>query len=191
MSASSPDQKNMPNIELFGGLDGLRKVLIEFYERIFKDPMISYLFAAQNKALLVERELEWTAKALGYPIEYKGKGIARAHQAHAIRRGHFFRRNQLLLETLQSQALPKECIDWWMEHSAAMERAILGRAQGGKACEETANGEGEQLELSTGHIVHPTTHNLNQDKQVNTHTSTNASAVWHSLSPVDGVTNES
>lgn len=144
MSMSRINPQNSPPIEDFGGLEGLKEVLTEFYDKIFTDPMISYLFQGQDKALLVERELEWTAKALGYPIEYKGKGLAKAHQAHAIRRGHFFRRNQLLLQTLEQKSLPPECIEWWMLHSAALEKAILGRAQGGQACEETANGEGEQ-----------------------------------------------
>ena len=144
MSISHFSEKKSPSIELFGGLEGLRAILTEFYGLIFADPMISYLFAGQDKELLIERELEWTARALGYPIKYRGKGIAKAHQNHAIRRGHFFRRNQLLLQTLQNQTLPSECIDWWMQHSAALEKAILGRAHGGQACEETANGEGEQ-----------------------------------------------
>lgn len=144
MSISHANQANLPSIERFGGIEGIRTVLTEFYDLVFLDPMISYLFVGQDKKLLIEREVEWTAKALGYPIEYKGKGIAKAHQAHSIRRGHFFRRNQLLLQTLEKQALPTECTEWWMQHSAALERAILGRAQGGQACEETANGEGEQ-----------------------------------------------
>ena len=45
-----------------------------------------------------------------------------------------------------------------MQHSAALEKAILGRAQGGQACEETANGEGEQKSV---HSVtkEPSAHN--------------------------------
>ena len=158
MSISHFSEKKPPAIERFGGLEGLRAVLTEFYGLIFADPMISYLFIGQDKDLLIERELEWTAKALGYPIKYKGKGLAKAHQAHSIRRGHFFRRNQLLLQTLQNRTLPEECIDWWMQHSAALEKAILGRAQGGQACEETANGEGEQKSV---HSVtkEPSAHN--------------------------------
>ena len=132
-------QQTIPSIEAFGGLDGIKKVLLAFYRRVFTDPMIGYLFQKQSMEQLVERETQWTAKALGVKIEYQGQPLAKAHQKHPIRRGHFHRRNQLLFQTLEEQNLPKECILWWKQHSLAMERAILGQAHHDQACEQTAN----------------------------------------------------
>jgi len=101
--------------------------------------MIGYLFAGQDPERLVERELEWTARALGVEIEYQGRPLAQAHRNHPIRRGHFHRRNQILLESIQQLELPTEVYHWWGAHSAALERVILGHASEDVRCERTAD----------------------------------------------------
>ena len=51
----------------------LRAVLADFYDRVFADVMIGFMFAGKDRAHLVEREYELTAKLLGAPgIVYRG-----------------------------------------------------------------------------------------------------------------------
>lgn len=128
-----------PDLKDFGGEEGLRRVLIDLYTRIFDDPMISYLFVGKDPTLLIEREFEWTAKALGLDLAYQGRSMAEAHQRHPIRRGHFHRRNELLNEAMIAHNLPLHCVEWWQAHSQALENAILGTARSDKRCESTAN----------------------------------------------------
>lgn len=138
VSVTTPSVARDP-LSLAGGLDGLRAHLSEFYRRVFRDPMIGYLFMGQDQARLVERELEWTARAFGAELPYQGRPLRAAHAQHPIRRGHFFRRNQLLLDTLKERGAPEELIEEWMSHSRALEAAILGRAAGVEGCEVTSD----------------------------------------------------
>ena len=136
-----------PPLSSFGGLDGIRTILEYFYRRVFSDPMIGYLFVGQDLQRLVTRELEWTASALGVAIDYRGQPLARAHQRHPIRRGHFHRRNQLLLESMEACGLSPEASLWWRAHSLALESAILGQVAEDGDCERAANearGQDEQ-----------------------------------------------
>lgn len=141
---SNPDQQIQTTqhedlLSLAGGLDGLRAHLTEFYARVFRDPMIGYLFMKQDPARLIERELEWTARMFGADLPYEGRPLRVAHAQHPIRRGHFFRRNQILLDTLIARGAPPTLIEAWMSHSKALESAILGRASGIEGCEVTSD----------------------------------------------------
>jgi len=141
MSASSDIEldEGQDMISIAGGLEGIRGHLTEFYQRVFKDPMIGYLFSGQDQGRLIEREVEWTARAFGAQVPYAGRPLRKAHSKHPIRRGHFFRRNQILLDTLTARGAPQALIDHWMEHSRALEASILGRAAGVEGCEVTSD----------------------------------------------------
>ena len=125
-----------------GGVEGLRVALTRFYDSVFIDPMIGYLFAGQDKQRLIEREVEWTARAFGAEVPYEGRPLREAHKRHPIRRGHFHRRNQILREVLASLRLPPEAAQAWLAHSESLERAILGGASNDTRCERTSD-EGE------------------------------------------------
>ena len=128
-----------PPLSAFGGLEGIRETLTTFYQRVYQDPMIGYLFVGQEMARLIEREVEWTARALGLEVEYQGRPLRQAHGAHPIRRGHFHRRNQLLIESIKARGLSEEALQWWRAHSASLEAAILGGATNDTRCEQTSN----------------------------------------------------
>jgi truncated hemoglobin YjbI len=142
----TPVKITPPPLSSFGGLDGLRSTLEHFYQRVFNDPMIGYLFVGQDQQRLIDRELEWTARALGVALDYQGRPLARVHQRHPIRRGHFHRRNQLLLESIEQCGLPSDVYRWWQAHSASLEVAILGSASNDTRCEQTADEENQDEE---------------------------------------------
>lgn len=122
--------------EQLGGEARLRLILADFYRRVFADAMIGYLFAGQDPARLVELEFQLTAKMLGAPVEYSGRSIRAAHEKHAIRRGHFHRRNAILSETLADHGVPAAVVEAWMGHSRALERAVLApAARADSACD--------------------------------------------------------
>ena len=142
----TPVKLKPPPLSSFGGLDGLRATLEHFYQHVFSDPMIGYLFAGQDQQRLIDREFEWTARALGVALDYQGRPLARVHQRHPIRRGHFHRRNQLLLESIEHRGLPSDVYRWWRAHSASLEVAILGSASNDTRCEQTADEENQEKE---------------------------------------------
>jgi len=125
---------------LAGGEEGLRVLLSDFYDRVFRDPMIGYLFMGQDKTRLIEREVEWTARLFGAEVSYQGRPLREAHSRHPIRRGHFHRRNQILKDVLRTHHVPEALFEAWSAHSDALETAILGPAAGSKDCEQTSEG---------------------------------------------------
>jgi hemoglobin len=139
--ASDPQASDLLN--QLGGVEGLRVALTRFYDRVFIDPMIGYLFTGQDKQRLIEREVEWTARAFGAELPYEGRPLREAHRHHPIRRGHFHRRNQILREVLAALRLPPEAARAWIAHSESLERAILGGATDDARCERTADEGGE------------------------------------------------
>lgn len=121
------------------GRDGVRAVVAEFYERVFRDVMIGFMFEGKNKRHLIEREWEFACGFLGDPeIKYTGRPMRTAHAAHTIFGGHFERRLQILRETMHDQAVDPEVQASWIEHTQAL-RAQITRDQGSE-CKDTGEG---------------------------------------------------
>jgi hemoglobin len=142
-------EKTPRNIDKIGGLQGLNHIMTDFYKRIFDDPMIAYLFQGQNQQKLIDREVEWTARLLGETeIEYQGQSLKRAHSKHPIRRGHFFRRHQLLIQTLKQHQVPHEIQEVWLAHSLSLIHVILGAAKNDDRCEMSSQDPKTQNQLT-------------------------------------------
>jgi hemoglobin len=117
----------MPDPSLFDqiGSDRLRAVIADFYDRVFADVMISYLFAGKNKAHLIDREWELTARMLGAAdVRYTGRSMRDAHAHHSILGGHFDRRLQLLKDALAAHAVPPAVFDAIVDHTEALRSQI-------------------------------------------------------------------
>lgn len=112
-----------------GGPDRLRALLVDFYDRVFGDVLIGYLFAGKSRERLVERELQFTLAAMGDPTPYRGRGMVEAHAALSIQGGHFERRQQLLRETCDAHGLPAEVRDFWLAHNESL-RPLVTRSSG-------------------------------------------------------------
>ena len=112
--------------ELYGriGGDALRDVLHEFYDRMFDDVMIGFLFHGKDKARLIDKEWEFTARLLGHDVEYTGRSMPDAHRRSPILGGHFERRLQLLREVLEDHAVDAEVRRVWLEHTLRLRETI-------------------------------------------------------------------
>jgi hemoglobin len=107
-----------------GGAERLREILVDFYDRVFADVMIGYLFKRANKERLVERELELALSAMGEDVAYQGKDLRAAHAPHQIQGGHFERRQQILRETCDEHGLPAAVRDFWLAHNEQLRPLI-------------------------------------------------------------------
>ena len=126
-----------PLYQLAGGEDAIRSVVADFYDRVFADIMIGFLFAGQDKARLVARETELALQQLGHPDSvYTGRDLRAAHARHPIMGGHFDRRAQILKETIEAHDLPEAVGRSWLEHTQALRSQITGDAQG--TCDDEA-----------------------------------------------------
>jgi hemoglobin len=103
----------------------LRAVLADFYDRVFADVMIGFMFAGKDRAHLVEREYELTARMLGAPgVAYRGLPMRTAHGRHTIFGGQFERRLQLLKQTIADHGVDPDVARVWIEHTLALRPQI-------------------------------------------------------------------
>ncbi len=127
--------------ELFAkiGEARLRAVIADFYDRVFPDVMIGFMFAGKNKQHLIDREYEMTAKFLGAPgVTYTGRTMRAAHGGHTIFGGHFERRLQILRETIADHDVDLEVTRVWIEHTLALRDQIT--RDKGSECKDTSAG---------------------------------------------------
>lgn len=108
------------------GPDALRAVVIDFYDRVFRDVMIGYMFEGKDRQRLIDKEVELSAKFLGGEVPYTGKSMREAHASLHIFGGHFDRRLQLLRNTLRDQGVDAEVAAAWVAHHEAMRGMVVG-----------------------------------------------------------------
>ncbi len=130
----------MKSSELFDkiGAAKLRAVVTDFYDRIFPDVMIGFMFAGKNKQQLIDREYELVAALLGAPgVTYSGRPMRVAHAQHTIFGGHFERRLQILRETLRDHGVDAAVQQAWIDHTLALRDQIT--KDKGSECKDTSN----------------------------------------------------
>ncbi len=107
------------------GADTLRAVVTDFYDRIFPDVMIGFMFQGKDKQHLIDREYELVAALLGAPgVKYTGRPMPAAHAQHRIFGGHFERRLQILRETLRDHAVDPDVQAAWIDHTLALRSQV-------------------------------------------------------------------
>lgn len=117
----------------------LRAVLADFYDRVFADVMIGFMFQGKDKRHLIDREYEMTAKMLGASnVTYTGRPMRTAHGAHTIFGGHFERRLQILRETMADHDVDPEVRQVWIDHTLALRDQIT--RDKGSECKDTGEG---------------------------------------------------
>jgi hemoglobin len=114
--------------ELFDriGGDALRAVIVDFYDRVFADVMIGFLFTGKDKQRLIDREWEFTARFLGADLPYRGRSMPQAHARVPILGGHFERRLQILRNTLADHRVAPEVAQAWVDHQLALRAQVTG-----------------------------------------------------------------
>lgn len=113
-----------PLYERAGGAGAVRAVLADFYDAVFADLMIGFLFKGIDKQRLIERELELTLAALGADVRYGGAALRTVHARHPILGGHFMRRRKLLADAIARHGLPDDVRDAWLAHTDALKAEI-------------------------------------------------------------------
>jgi truncated hemoglobin YjbI len=118
----------------------LRAVLTDFYDRVFVDVMIGFMFEGKDKARLVDKEYELVAALLGAGTKYTGRPMRSAHAAHTIFGGHFERRMQLLRNVFAAHDVPATVAKAWLDHAESL-RSQVTRDKGSE-CATTESSKG-------------------------------------------------
>jgi len=126
----------MTPFETIGG-DALREVIRDFYDRVFGDVMIGFLFQGKDKQRLIQLEWELAARMLGAKdVSYTGRPMRVAHAQSPIFGGHFERRLQILRETMRDHGVDAEVQRVWIEHAQALREQIT--KDKGSECKDTS-----------------------------------------------------
>jgi hemoglobin len=118
------------------GGNALRAVIVEFYDRVFDDVMIGFLFQGKDRARLIEKEWELAARMLGADVEYTGRPMREAHAKVPILGGHFDRRLQILRDVLADHGVDEEVAESWIAHSVKLRPQVT--ADAGSECDHDA-----------------------------------------------------
>jgi len=110
------------------GGDRLRALLRDFYDRVFADAMIGFLFVGKNKERLIQKEWELAARMLGGDVTYTGRPIAVAHAKSPITGGHFERRLELLRQAMAAHDVPESVRQVWIDHTQRLRRQVTADA---------------------------------------------------------------
>jgi hemoglobin len=109
-----------------GGARRLREMMTAFYDRLFADPIIGFLFQGHDKERLVDRQVEYVRARLGNEdVDYGGTPIRQAHRELPITVGHFDRRHQILRELLREHDVPDEVREAWLELDSALRELVV------------------------------------------------------------------
>ena len=127
MATRPEDPAPVDVVALVGGLDGMRVILRDFYDRLFTDIIVGFFFAGRDKAQLVEHQLRFTARALGADVVYEGRSMPDAHAGlPPILQGHFDRRHKVLEDVLRAHGVPEAAREAWLAYDRSFRRAVLG-----------------------------------------------------------------
>lgn len=134
--------------EEIGGEEELHRIVHDFYERLFDDMLIGFMFQGHDLDRLVDRQVEYLRARLGDgSIEYTGEPIRAAHESLPITVGHFDRRHELLRETLADWDVPDHVRERWVELDASLRDLVV--RTGDEARERMLDGDQTQSDGET------------------------------------------
>lgn len=108
------------------GHQRLKEILTLFYDRLFEDPFVGFLFEKFDKEDLLAKQIQFTGKLLGATeLKYTGKGLKEAHFPHPIRSAHFGRRQIILRAVLEESKVPESLIVEWLGLESSLKGLIV------------------------------------------------------------------
>lgn len=108
------------------GEERIRKIVLEFYDRMKDDVLVGFFFDGKDLAAIAEAQTAFLLRAMGLAPSYSGKPPAHAHDDLApILSGHFDRRLKLLDDVLTDEGLSTAHKRTWLGFENAFRDAIV------------------------------------------------------------------
>lgn len=109
-----------------GGVQVIREVVDEMYERVLSDDLISGHFVGVDTQHLKNMQFEFIASALGGPVRYSGAELQAAHANRGISAAHYSAFVGHLADVLETRSVPKSLIDRILGQLAMYRDRIVG-----------------------------------------------------------------
>ena len=130
----------MTHFETIGGEQRLRRIIEAFVEQLFSDTMIGFMFAGKSRLRIQEMEYQLAAQQLGGDVTYRGRPLDAVHAPLPIMGGHFDRRRQILVNTLEKFEVAIDIQTSWLEHIDGLRTQILGEVSDPHHCNHSLQG---------------------------------------------------
>ncbi len=113
-------------IEEVGGREVMEAMMRRFYDRLFDDLFVGFLFEGHDKERLIASQMAYIHAHLGgRQGDYKGPSIRKAHEEMTIFVGHFDRRHKVLEEVLREFDVPEEVREAWLELDRSLRELVV------------------------------------------------------------------
>jgi hemoglobin len=108
------------------GYETLELIMTDFYDRLFEDVFVGFIFSRFDKAHLIRQQVLFTGNLLGAKdLKFDGKSLRDAHFNLPIRPAHFARRQVILKEVLQAHSISPDIIAEWIRCEQQLKSQIL------------------------------------------------------------------
>ncbi|OWU68043.1 group I truncated hemoglobin [Marinibacterium profundimaris] len=86
----------------YGGISGLRSVIMMFYDAVLDSEVIGHFFDDVDMGRLIDHQTRFFAMLMGGPADFSNDRLARAHAHLDLTHAHFDEVRRLLAETLDA-----------------------------------------------------------------------------------------
>jgi hemoglobin len=117
--------KTMSLYERLGGSSGISDLVVEFYERVLKDPVLVPFFLNTSMEHLRLMQEEFFTIACGGPSTSSTMSLKAAHGGRGIADKHYQRFVEHLLATLETRGLEPHDIDRILDRLALEHDAVV------------------------------------------------------------------
>jgi hemoglobin len=115
-------------IDRVGGEAALRALLRDFYDRLYDDMIVGFLFQPHDKEALIAHQFDYVCAHIGIKTtRYTGRSMREAHRHLPILAGQFDRRHQLLRDVLRDHDVPADVQEVWLTLDTSLREFILSR----------------------------------------------------------------
>lgn len=126
--------------EEVGGEETLAALIREFYDLLFEDVLVGFLFQPHDKERLITSQIAYLKAHLGDRSGvYDGPTIRRAHEKVPILPGHFDRRHKVLTDLLERWNVPEHVKAEWLTLDQSLRQFVvnLGATRRGSLLEDS------------------------------------------------------
>ena len=125
-----PQPPAASHYQRLGGIDAIRPVVDEFYDRVLADSELAPYFARLDVARIKRHQVLLLASMLGGPHTYAGRSLAVAHRGLGITSAHYNRVVTHLRAVLDDAGVPDDIVAAISDAVAAAKADIVDVATG-------------------------------------------------------------
>ena len=113
-------------VEEVGGEQAMEALMRDFYDRLFDDVIVGFLFQPHDKERLIASQIAYVTAHLGDRSgTYDGPTIRKAHEEVPVLPGQFDRRHFLLREVLFAHDVPEHVREAWLALDESLRRFVV------------------------------------------------------------------